>query len=646
MKRLACIMTILYGCLLWSQDLWAETWDVNFEKVVEPDLILPNGGQLTYASEGTIDGDRISFRGDYVYGYDWDTGIWMSYKGSLESVVDTETLIPGSVVHFSAFGEFAQDSNQFVFFGEYPEYCDMGPCGGIYRYDDQGYTLIANTNDKVPGQAVAFDGLWGPAIDASRVAFRGGANLGDYEYVYGVYADFGAGLVKVADSNTTVPGGSGYFDFPGSPVFIDEDSVFFYGQDTNTWNEGYYGWNADTEQLFVVVDGDTPVPGSAHNFKWFSNFSHHGGTLAFQAELDDFTTRGIYGDLGQGLELIADQYSLEEFGVKGPAQFENVAAGDGAVGFVASDDSYWISRLFIYRDGQLTLVMSEGDQLDGKTVSHLSLHSGGVSGDSIVFNVAFADTWQESIYVAKLHRPRKRMIEAPDLNGNGFDDVVVLRQRGDDHNYLAQARDVYSGAMTAMVAVGQEAIYDIAVLEDISASLLLLKKRADGRPVIDIFDLKSGSRVKSMNYLTSDMVPIAVAVVPDMTNNGASEIAVLATLPDESIRIQIRDSGNGSTISTIKHNNDMQPLGMHIVRDFSDGESPEVVLLGIIKSNQSIDSLNVEIIGGKAALLAPKDIDFGVSRMFQAFSEIKKFPLEVGVFRDLSAARNWLTSEQ
>jgi hypothetical protein len=583
-------MTILYGCLLWSQGLPAETWDVTFEKIVEPDLILPNGGQLTYGAEGTIDGDRVSFRGDYLHDYDWETGIWMSYQGDLEGIVDTETLIPGSVVHFSGFGEFAQDTDRFAFFGEYPEYCDIGPCGGIYVYDDQGYTLIANTNDTVPGQEVSFGGLWGPAIDASGVAFGGGANLDDNEYINGIYADFGAGLVKVADSNTAVPDGSGYFDFPQTSVFIDENSVFFYGQDTDNWNEGYYGWDADKEQLFVVVDGNSPVPGSSHQFKWFSNFSHHDGTLAFEAELDDFETRGVYGDLGQGLELIADQYSLAKFGFRGPVWFDGVAAGDGAVGFVASDDGYWTSGLFLYRDGQLSLVISEGDQLDGKTVSYLSLHSGGVSGDSIVFNVEFADTWQQSIYVAKLHRPKKRMIGASDLNGNGFDEVIILRQQSYDHNYFVQVRDVYSGAMTAMIDVGPEAIYDIAVLEDMDAWLLLLKKRADGRPVIDIFDLTTGIQLKSMNFLTVDMLPVAVAVVPDMNDNSASEIAVLATLPDGSIRIQIRDSANGASINTIKHNSNMQPLGMHVVNDFSDDESPEVVLLGIIKSNQSIEA--------------------------------------------------------
>ena len=74
------------------------------------------------------------------------------------------------------------------------------------------------------------------------------------------------------------------------------------------------------------------------------------------------------------------------------------------------------------------------------------------------------------------------------------------------------------------------------------------------------------------------------------------------------------------------------------VGSISSNESSKIAELGLILSSK--------IIGGKAALLAPKDIDFGVSRMFQAFSEIKKFPLEVGVFRDLSAARNWLTSEQ
>ena len=57
-------------------------------------------------------------------------------------------------------------------------------------------------------------------------------------------------------------------------------------------------------------------------------------------------------------------------------------------------------------------------------------------------------------------------------------------------------------------------------------------------------------------------------------------------------------------------------------------------------------ALSARIEGGKGAILTPKDIDYGIARMFQVFSELDNFPLEVQVFRDMNAARKWLMSDQ
>lgn len=63
----------------------------------------------------------------------------------------------------------------------------------------------------------------------------------------------------------------------------------------------------------------------------------------------------------------------------------------------------------------------------------------------------------------------------------------------------------------------------------------------------------------------------------------------------------------------------------------------------IAKQGEAISS---RIENGKAAILAPKDIDYGISRIFQVFSKIENFPLEIEIFRDMNAAQNWLISDQ
>jgi len=46
--------------------------------------------------------------------------------------------------------------------------------------------------------------------------------------------------------------------------------------------------------------------------------------------------------------------------------------------------------------------------------------------------------------------------------------------------------------------------------------------------------------------------------------------------------------------------------------------------------------------GGKAALVLPKDLSYGLGRMFETFSEIENIPYEIRSFRGIDEAREWL----
>ncbi len=46
--------------------------------------------------------------------------------------------------------------------------------------------------------------------------------------------------------------------------------------------------------------------------------------------------------------------------------------------------------------------------------------------------------------------------------------------------------------------------------------------------------------------------------------------------------------------------------------------------------------------GGKTALVASGDLEFGISRMMNILGEIKEVDFEVMVFRNLSDAANWI----
>jgi len=54
---------------------------------------------------------------------------------------------------------------------------------------------------------------------------------------------------------------------------------------------------------------------------------------------------------------------------------------------------------------------------------------------------------------------------------------------------------------------------------------------------------------------------------------------------------------------------------------------------------------NLSRINGKTAIVAPKDLTFGISRMFQAMSEYVDAPFTVMIFRTMGEAQEWLENE-
>ncbi len=66
-----------------------------------------------------------------------------------------------------------------------------------------------------------------------------------------------------------------------------------------------------------------------------------------------------------------------------------------------------------------------------------------------------------------------------------------------------------------------------------------------------------------------------------------------------------------------------------VLWDFTSGTVANI-------SNQEVQTIakigmatSARIKGGKAAILTPKDVDYGISRVFQVFSEVEKFPFEI-----------------
>jgi len=50
--------------------------------------------------------------------------------------------------------------------------------------------------------------------------------------------------------------------------------------------------------------------------------------------------------------------------------------------------------------------------------------------------------------------------------------------------------------------------------------------------------------------------------------------------------------------------------------------------------------------GGKTAVIAPSDLEYGMARMFQIMSDNDAFPFKIKVFRSYDEASQWLLSKE
>lgn len=141
------------------------------------------------------------------------------------------------------------------------------------------YVKIADTDTPIPGGTGNFTFVGQPGLGDGVVAFRGegpGGQVGIYTRAVAEAAP----LVMRYDRTTPIPGTSGtpFNDF-SKPSIGQGGSVAFYGEGT-----GRRGIYADVDgSLQVIADSATPMPGGTGNFDFFGNPWLAGGEIAFRA---------------------------------------------------------------------------------------------------------------------------------------------------------------------------------------------------------------------------------------------------------------------------------------------------------------------------------------------------------------------------
>ena len=409
-KYMGKIILALIMVLAWQSPALSVEWV--FEKIVDTDTRVPGTAVtfLAFTLWPSQDDGNVTFYASYNdSGGDLRSGIYAYVNGDLKVVVDDETQVPGSSDLFKSFDMHpSMDGTSVAFSGSrFPVRDDAF---GVYKEVSGSLQAVADSDTPIPEGTGNFKTTprGGVSMDGGAVAFYGEGN----DDQSGVYVEENGVLKKVADETTAIPGGTGNFAaFDGSTAISSmkpgEGIIAFLGRGQDG-QEGIY--KRVDSALIKVADKNTPIPGGSGNFTEFgASFSISGGNVAFQAIGNDGQD-GIFKKVGGVLEKVADTNTPIPEGDGTFADFyKNAVSISGrCVVFTGRDDE---DRNGVYTDcfGELRKVIDESDTLDGKSFSGVSAGRESFDDGCIAFKVDFDDR-SDGVYLARPARPAPAVV--------------------------------------------------------------------------------------------------------------------------------------------------------------------------------------------------------------------------------------------
>ena len=256
-------------------------------------------------------------------------------------------------------------------------FCLM-PAYGNADCPEYTFVKIADSATPVPGgSGGSFDGrsLSLPALNSQMVAFRG-----DGGGVDGVFAGDGATLEAVVTAGEAVTGGGSittiFSDFASGEGVLDIIALASSGL------RGIY--SADSTGLNKIVQfGEPAPPGGTFSTIFF--VSRHGANLAFQANITGGPgVAGVFARIANAIELVAD--TATPMPGSAPTEFGSFSDPDISGRNVA----FWggfgpLSGVYARIDGALTKIADTNDFVPGGSQVFTSFSIPVISGRQVFF---------------------------------------------------------------------------------------------------------------------------------------------------------------------------------------------------------------------------------------------------------------------
>ena len=363
----------------------------SFTIIADPSMDAPGlDGTFENFREPAFDGNDVVFWG----GTTGEQGVFTTRGGLLRVVADINTLEPREGIHnFAVFGDPDIDAGMIAFPGFASEF------SGIYTDLDGQLSLVADNQTIIPGTPcpicipnTRFSSLGNrkPSIREGRVAFAGGPH-GNLTGVY-LYAD---DVVEVVvDAATLVPGAAGQAFSGASDPSLGPSGVVFRGHAAGDVQSGIY--RSDLASVQIIADRNTIIPDTADTLRFFDD------------ELDQSSDRVAFlarSQTGYDQLFIGDSTTMEKIIETGSPKPLSSGTFQWVFGPVAIEgQTMALSGGFgplVMRGEILSNLLSAGDYLDGKRVSHATFRPEGLSGNTIGLLVGF-DDWTSAIALADI----------------------------------------------------------------------------------------------------------------------------------------------------------------------------------------------------------------------------------------------------
>jgi hypothetical protein len=365
---------------------------------------IPGGtGNFTaLLGNATLSGGNLAFFGSGTGG---QTGLFARLNGTLLKIADLNTPIPGGSGNFTGFGGSVSAPTDPCISGDSAVFVGTGSGGqaGLYARISGSLVTIADTATAIPGGVGTFNAIPGdPCISGDAAAFIGAGTSGQQ----GIYlrAQPGDPSRLVANLSTAIPGGVGVFTAFPDPSLSGTNTVF-----VGSGSGGQQGVYAEFAGVLTrIADTNTPTAGATNHFIAFRSAVISGTNVAFIADSTNGLT-GIYALWNGSLTNVADTATAIPCGTNNFTGFTNVSIDGSSVAFLATGGGGQMG-IYYSAGGGLRKVVDLQDQIGGKTLTNLAFGRYGLSANQVAYTATYSDGTQDVQFTPVVPSPRPLII--------------------------------------------------------------------------------------------------------------------------------------------------------------------------------------------------------------------------------------------